>query len=197
MSFMKQFLIISALVGALFTQNKAYSQPVVIPGGKEFVYAGITAIFGYMAYSWYQQVSAQPAITVEPAVQVRTSITAAVLLESIDITFNPFADDFYENYLDRHLKDQGYSIYLEGDQQEMINLLDNLRLYVDQIPQQEVPNALYNEIDELEQEVRNELRLTEEFIDKNLVRETAARAARGAYYFNRCNSIVEKAASQQ
>lgn len=191
MSFMKQFLIISALVPAIVVPQRVYSQEVItIPGGSFMVKAGIAAIFGYMFYAWCQQKA--PA-----APQVKTSITANELFRGINRTFKIDTADRYADSLDAQVRNNGYRVYLPEDEQAMVTLFDTMRLFVNQIPKQDAPNVVHGDIDTLADELENELAQSERYIKDDVRQQTGARAARGAHYIARCNAIVINAAVQQ
>lgn len=152
---------------------------------KQFLIAGALMCPLVQVYASFQEPYVIPVITAEE------------LFETIQSIFKPGVEDFYEDYLDNRLKDAGYRVYLEDDQKNMVILLNDLRIFVDQVPRQDVPNSLYVDINQLEEELKNELRLSEPYVNSNLTRDTGARAARSAYYVNRFSTLNADTAIQQ
>ncbi|MBY0109696.1 MAG: hypothetical protein K2X90_01145 [Candidatus Babeliaceae bacterium] len=196
MTLIKQSLLFAALTAAVFAPSAIHcgDNSYAIPISTVLLYAGVGAIFGYMASVYFTQ---QNACLHEVKNPVKQPVTANELFRKIDNVFKQDGDDFYQDYITDILRTDGYRVYLPEDQQKCLEVFDLLRAFIDQIPQQEAPNALYYHVDVLAKELQDEFLKNEQHINRDLIEATGASAARSDYYVAKLNALVIEASKQQ
>ena len=150
MSFIKQFLMVSALVAAISMPNRAYARQMDISVGDSIIYAGVTAVCAYIIYSWATQETGSALTT--PALTTDDDMYGAVLE-----TFKQGSEDPYEDHLDQVLREDGYRIYVKEDQDKMVEFFEAMRNFIDPIKDLPSKEQFHDQIDALAIELEAEL----------------------------------------
>ncbi len=195
MSFIKQFLLITAFLGALIAPKQAYSQQVTIPGGNAVLYVGVTAVLAYIFYSWQQD-----ALCVAKPAMVKTEtqskkLSEAELSQAVLDVFKPH-ENLFKDYLQEGPVTQGCHLYLAEDQEKMVDLFENIRVFLaDSIRDLIFLDCLLVELENLESELKAELAISTDYVDPDFAAEHGARAARAEYYAQACDTFIKQAAA--
>jgi hypothetical protein len=190
MSIIKKFLLLNALVGAVLMPTRAYTQQANFPGGNTLVYAGITAVVAYIFYSWGQQ-----AVPVKAQETVQMPCEREMYQAVLD-AFKPQEDPYVE-YLERSPSVEGRRLYLQEDQDKMVALFENLRIFVQQVSDRTARENLLTAVNDTEQELRVDLLMSSDSVDPDFLESHGARAADAVYYTQCCHSIIQEVVAKR